>query len=84
MTNKKFAVAGPRLAKMCKEANNIGEMRIGKTLGGRTDCHQLRKEHREGMLERDAAITFVMNTGKPATEILEKWACVDIYAGGVR
>jgi hypothetical protein len=70
--------AGSKLAKMSYEANEGGDYRIRRDLGGRPDSSNILREHKTGRDERTEAIQFVMHTGKPAVDILKKWARTDV------
>jgi hypothetical protein len=70
--------AGPELAQMSYTANEMGDYRIRRDLGRNADLGKILKEHSTGRDERTEAIQFVMNTGKPAEDIMKKWARTDV------
>lgn len=67
-------VAGSELARLSRDAHEFGEGRIRIDLKNKGDTNSLGKEHRLHFDERAAAINYVLNTGKVAVDILQKWA----------
>jgi hypothetical protein len=70
---KTIMVAGKELAALALAAHEAGDFRIRADVGKNGDTNGLRREHEAHREERTAAITYVMNTGKPALDILAKW-----------
>jgi len=70
--------AGFELAKQSLAAHEMGDYRIRRDLGGKSDSSNILREHNAGRDERTEAIQFVMNTGKPAKDIMKKWARTDV------